>query len=89
MTKKVCTAPGTERGNRLYDLSALTKIAPMFQIEDCCYVVFHLTALRSQDIKRTVLYGTVFGLLYEQHDERTDERFSGDTSEVSHFRFNP
>ncbi|MDA6110920.1 hypothetical protein OSJ99_21845, partial [Escherichia coli] len=48
-----------------------------------------MTALRSQDIKRTVLYGTVFGLLYEQHDERTDERFSGDTSEVSHFRFNP
>jgi len=39
VTKKVYTAPGTERGNRLYDLSALTKIAPMFQIEDCCYVV--------------------------------------------------
>ncbi|CAD5359679.1 protein of unknown function [Citrobacter freundii] len=39
MTKKVYTSPETERGDRLYDLSALTKIAPMFQIEDCCYVV--------------------------------------------------
>ena len=39
VTKKVYTSPETERGDRLYDLSALTKIAPMFQIEDCCYVV--------------------------------------------------
>ncbi|WP_227553183.1 hypothetical protein, partial [Acinetobacter baumannii] len=39
VTKKVYTTPETEQGDRLYDLSALTKIAPMFQIEDCCYVV--------------------------------------------------
>ncbi|HIB9040443.1 TPA: hypothetical protein ACWYG7_000454 [Citrobacter braakii] len=39
VTKKVYTASGSKRSDWLYDLSALTKIAPMFQIEDCCYVV--------------------------------------------------
>ncbi|EMF0718370.1 hypothetical protein V2E67_002559 [Citrobacter freundii] len=39
VNQKLYTALLAEGRLWLYDLSALTKIAPMFQFEDCCYVV--------------------------------------------------